>query len=1366
MIDPNRGSNQSVLVSGESGSGKTEATKLMMNYFAFISESKQGSAQVHMTVDKVVQSNPLLEAFGNAKTVRNNNSSRFGKWIEIQFNKDACVCGAVIRTYLLEKSRVVVQNPGERNYHIFYQILKGLPAETKEKLLMPGDASTATFNFLNAAGGDVVTGSGNVVDSLDDAARFKHTVEAMNVTGIAADQQFKVWKILAAILHLGNVEFVGSAGDQVSISNPEVLERAAKLLHVDAAQLSSALTNATLIIRNEKNVKRLTIDQARDTRGALCKSLYSAVFDWLVMQINLCLYTDQSVSFIGILDIFGFESFSHNSLEQLLINYTNEALQQQFISDFFKTIQQQYEEDGVEFEKVKFTDNQACLDVMDKAGNSVFGILNDVCRINGDDSQFYTRVLNLRSHQCFIAPKKKSSSFGIQHFADAVEYDVAGFVEKNREPLSDDIVSVLAIVAEGTTVLDKQVSSESTVKAKSSGTDTVFSRFKTNLAELLTSIRATAIHYVRCVQPNAKQMPQDVDFPHIIRQLRYSGVVSAVKMAQTAFPNRLLYGQLASRYRPIFLPGIHKAPNAGAYIKASLADLVSRLGMDGHNPTILQCGVQRAYMGKGVLELLEKELGRIQAVAVAKLQRIFRMVGSKKELQMSRRAVLTIQRVFRMSVCRKEFLETSAKVQVLQRAARRRQAAKLRSQLARVNAAATIQAAFRKHVQRQRFKAIAKATRLLQRNFRKHRARVSVMKRLTEKRKILESQSKEDAWKTTQRLQEEIERLQQALQQQADEHQAEIQRLKEANRHQAKASPHVNGVVESPLTHSPTTMTSSSSSSTTPHKDSPAKPTDQSVVVVGGASMSAEEVEDMRQRIRQELEEEMEEILLRRRGEMEREFSSKPMNGHVETSLVAAASVASSRPLTESNAAPRNNVDEAALRSAWEKEKAAEFEQRIREARQLWEKENVGGHNRGNVQVPPHHHPQENRNQQTPQSHSQNPARSHHPQGHPNGVSGHKHLAFAFDDPVPQSHFAVSEDHLVATLHESSALVSVLRANAALDSGLWEWEFEILHSGTQVLFGILDSTVSLNSQLKGAEVIKNGGAVVLSCPKSGSGRGLHSNGTLITNSTPTFFHPSDRVVLTLNVDKRSLKYTTYTGTFKARNILPAHAFVPFIALSGKDASIRLVRAGRGSLIPKKGILGVFQRLRSKSVAPSQQQQQALAPKFRAASTRPTSSGGRVADQAGPSRRPAHTSPHGEPRSMEHEEEKRHFRALFRMFDLDHDGFIGRYEFVQILQQHRMQRNKDFDQPQAERLFLEIDLNGDGVIDMTEFNDWLGKRKRFYVAEMMSKFEKDHPNPTEPQYKAARSDAILHAARQLKPDSWQPQSRVQPTQPDS
>uniref|UniRef100_A0A452YL90 Myosin motor domain-containing protein n=1 Tax=Aegilops tauschii subsp. strangulata TaxID=200361 RepID=A0A452YL90_AEGTS len=421
----NYGISQAILVSGESGAGKTESTKMLMQYLAFMGgKVESGGRSVQQ---QVLESNPVLEAFGNAKTVRNNNSSRFGKFVELQFDQNGKISGAAIRTYLLERSRVCQISDPERNYHCFY-MLCAAPPEDRERYKL-GDASL--FHYLNQS---------NCIklDGMDDSSEYIATRRAMDIVGISSDEQDAIFRVVAAILHLGNVEF--SEGSEADSSVPKDdksqfhLRTAAELFMCDEKSLEESLCKRVMVTRGESIVRNLDSRAAALSRDALARIVYSRLFDWLVNKINTTIGQDPtSKLLIGVLDIYGFESFKTNSFEQFCINLTNEKLQQHFNQHVFKMEQEEYTKEEIDWSYIQFVDNQDILDLIEKKPGGIIALLDETCMLRNSNHEIFAEKLyqKFKDNPHFSRPKFSRSDFTIHHYAGNVTYQTDLFLDKN-----------------------------------------------------------------------------------------------------------------------------------------------------------------------------------------------------------------------------------------------------------------------------------------------------------------------------------------------------------------------------------------------------------------------------------------------------------------------------------------------------------------------------------------------------------------------------------------------------------------------------------------------------------------------------------------------------------------------------------------------------------------------------------------------------------------------------------------------------------------------------------------------------------------------------------------------------------------------
>ena len=570
---------QSVIVSGESGAGKTEATKLILEYLMEMSaESAQGGASGadldNSLEDCCMHAQTVFESFGNAATVRNDNSSRFGKWIEVQFSRGGHVEGALVRTYLLEKSRVVKVDPGERSYHIFYQLLAG--SEKDPEMRQRYDLRGAeTFSFLRQSGQWEVEGGSDEED-------FERLLESLEVFGVNSSERDALWTVLAAILHLGDASFneeqvKTDTTDTVGCSagNPDSLTRAARLLGVPFEVLDRSLRFTSFTIGSETIFKPNPPQKAADARDALAKALYEGVFGWVQIILNRGLKSTsgssqaESRSTIGILDIFGFEIMQVNSFEQLCINFCNERLQFHFNEECFRIEQQEYKAEGVAVDAVEYTDNQLCLDLLEGRPAGIFSSMDEeIFTPGGSEEKFLDKLCeNHRSQPHFERSRANEGepkySFKVRHYAGTVLYRIEGMLDKNRDALHEDISTLMAGTSDpkvAEIVKARASSGEVAADAPNNGKrrgstmrqSTVGTKFSRQLGSLMEKLNSTKPHFVKCLKPNAQKLPNSFMDDEMMMQLRYSGIFGLCKLRQIGFSERMALPDFYSKYRSLF----------------------------------------------------------------------------------------------------------------------------------------------------------------------------------------------------------------------------------------------------------------------------------------------------------------------------------------------------------------------------------------------------------------------------------------------------------------------------------------------------------------------------------------------------------------------------------------------------------------------------------------------------------------------------------------------------------------------------------------------------------------------------------------------------------------------------------------------
>ncbi|XP_026362834.1 unconventional myosin-VI isoform X8 [Ursus arctos] len=575
---------QSIIVSGESGAGKTENTKFVLRY---LTESYGTGQDID---DRIVEANPLLEAFGNAKTVRNNNSSRFGKFVEIHFNEKSSVVGGFVSHYLLEKSRICVQGKEERNYHIFYRLCAGASEDIREKLHL---SSPDNFRYLNRGCTRYFANketdkqilqnrkspeylkAGSLKDPLlDDHGDFIRMCTAMKKIGLDDEEKLDLFRVVAGVLHLGNIDFeeAGSTSGGCNLKNKstQALEYCAELLGLDQDDLRVSLTTRVMLTTaggTKGTVIKvpLKVEQANNARDALAKTVYSHLFDHVVNRVNQCFPFDTSSYFIGVLDIAGFEYFEHNSFEQFCINYCNEKLQQFFNERILKEEQELYQKEGLGVNEVHYVDNQDCIDLIEAKLVGILDILDEENRLPQPSDQHFTSAVHQKHKEHFrlTIPRKSKlavhrnirddEGFIIRHFAGAVCYETTQFVEKNNDALH---MSLESLICESRDKFIRELFESSTNNSKDTKQKagklsfiSVGNKFKTQLNLLLDKLRSTGASFIRCIKPNLKMTSHHFEGAQILSQLQCSGMVSVLDLMQGGFPSRASFHELYNMYK-------------------------------------------------------------------------------------------------------------------------------------------------------------------------------------------------------------------------------------------------------------------------------------------------------------------------------------------------------------------------------------------------------------------------------------------------------------------------------------------------------------------------------------------------------------------------------------------------------------------------------------------------------------------------------------------------------------------------------------------------------------------------------------------------------------------------------------------------
>ncbi|KAM0828312.1 hypothetical protein ACQ4PT_067633 [Festuca glaucescens] len=709
----NEGKSNSILVSGESGAGKTETTKLLMRYLAFLGgRSGTGGRTVEQ---QVLESNPVLEAFGNAKTVRNNNSSRFGKFVELQFDKSGKISGAAIRTYLLERSRVCQTSSPERNYHCFY-FLCSAPSEDIKKYKL-GDPSS--FHYLNQS-------SCIRVDGINDAEEYLATRNAMDMVGITEKEQEAIFRVVAAVLHLGNINFAkGREADSSVIKDEKSrfhLDTAGELLMCDCEKLENALIKRE--INTPEGVITTTVgpNSATISRDGFAKQIYSRLFDWLVNRINASIGQDPSSDkLIGVLDIYGFESFKTNSFEQLCINFTNEKLQQHFNQNVFKMEQEEYTREQINWSYIEFVDNQDVLDLIEKKPGGIIALLDEACMFPKSTHETLSQKLyeKFKNHKRFAKPKLSRTAFTIQHYAGDVTYQSDHFLDKNKDYVVAEHQELLnASRCSFVSVLFPPASEENTKSSKSSS---IATRFKMQLHELMETLSSTEPHYIRCVKPNSVLKPAIFENTNVLQQLRCSGVLEAIRISCAGYPTRKLFRDFLHRFR-ILAPEILKEKNDE---KVTCQKVLDKIGLQGY-----QIGRTKVFLRAGQMAELDAIRTEARNTAARGVQGQFRTHVAREQFLILRNASVCLQSFVRARLACKlhGFLRQQAAALKIQKNIRCYFARRTYSQLCL--SAITLQTGLRTMAARNEFNSRNqnKASIQIQSRWRRHRDNLSYIK--------------------------------------------------------------------------------------------------------------------------------------------------------------------------------------------------------------------------------------------------------------------------------------------------------------------------------------------------------------------------------------------------------------------------------------------------------------------------------------------------------------------------------------------------------------------------------------------------------------------------------------------------------------
>uniref|UniRef100_A0A8C7K3F8 Unconventional myosin-X-like n=1 Tax=Oncorhynchus kisutch TaxID=8019 RepID=A0A8C7K3F8_ONCKI len=651
-----RHDSQCVLISGESGAGKTESTKLLLQFLSVMSQNSAGTSPTERSTrveQAIIQSSPIMEAFGNAKTVYNNNSSRFGKFIQLHFSQCGNIQGGCIIDYLLEKNRVVRQNPGERNYHIFYALLAGADKNHKELYFL--SESPESYHYLSQ--------SGCVKDRSLDDLKLYDSFMALKVMQFSEEEIRDVFKLLSAVLLMGNIEFMTAGGAQ--ITSKGVVSNVSDLLGLDSFQLSEVLTQRSMILRGEEICSPLTVEQAVCSRDSVAMALYAQSFSWIITRINQKVRGKDNFKSIGILDIFGFENFEVNRFEQFNINYANEKLQEYFNKHIFSLEQLDYNREGIQWEAIDWMDNAECLDLIEKK-LGMLALINEESRFpKGTD---YTLLEKLHSRHAtnhyYMKPRVTDHQFGIKHYAGEVLYDVRGVLQKNRDTFRDDVLNMLKDSRlDFIYDLFERVGSRNGEETLKMGTarrkPTVSSQFRDSLHSLMNTLSASNPFFVRCIKPNMNKNANMFDPEVVLNQLRYSGMLETVKIRRAGFPVRRTFNDFYSRYKMI-LKDKHPTDDQRGRCRELLMS---------YDPAKIdwQLGKTKVFLKEELEHRLEKGREEVRRQAGMVIRAHILSYVARKRYKRVLASTVTIQKNYRAHFWRRVFLRLRTAAVILQK---------------------------------------------------------------------------------------------------------------------------------------------------------------------------------------------------------------------------------------------------------------------------------------------------------------------------------------------------------------------------------------------------------------------------------------------------------------------------------------------------------------------------------------------------------------------------------------------------------------------------------------------------------------------------------------------------------------------------
>ncbi|XP_019719970.1 unconventional myosin-XV-like [Hippocampus comes] len=636
--------NQVIIISGESGSGKTEATKLVLRYLVALHHTCNLAQQI-----EILEAAPLLESFGNAKTVRNDNSSRFGKHMEV-FMEDGVINGAITSQYLLEKSRIVFQAKDERNYHIFYEMLAGLSSQQKQTFYLQ---EPETYYYLNQGGDCGITGK-------DDGEDFQRLLAAMEILHFTSDDQSVIFRVLSSILHLGNVYFEKHQTDGQEVAtvvSAQEIRVVAELLQISPEGLHKAITYKVMETMRDKIYTPLTVESAVDARDAVAKILYSLLFHWLTERVNTQVYPRQHTLSISILDIYGFEDLAYNSFEQLCINYANEYLQFFFNKIIFREEQEEYNREQIPWQDIPFNDNQPCIDLIAAKPHGILRILDDQsCFPQATDHTFLQKChYHHGNNPLYVKPKMPFPEFTIKHFAGRVTYQVYKFLDKNYDQVRQDVLDLFMksrnkMVSNLFLVHAEVLGQKSNTVTRKYQASTVSSKFQQSLLELVDKMERCNPFFVRCIKPNNTKNAGVFEDDLVKGQLRHSGIMETIRIRKEGYPVRMPFSIFLFRYKS--LVGIQQLPSANGDSCVLLLSKLCPL-----KPGDYHVGVAKLFVKEAIYQLLECKRERCRHLAALTLQRYARMYLARKRYVNLRHMIIRLQAHCRGFLTRRHYVK-------------------------------------------------------------------------------------------------------------------------------------------------------------------------------------------------------------------------------------------------------------------------------------------------------------------------------------------------------------------------------------------------------------------------------------------------------------------------------------------------------------------------------------------------------------------------------------------------------------------------------------------------------------------------------------------------------------------------------------